>query len=90
MSTNLVDDEDLDIPGEPVKLLVGVLFLGFGLSSSTFALAMTHDRVPKYPPLPDIILDNCPYQSWGLEACEWILILSTISAGLVVLFHKHR
>ena len=29
---------------------------------SVFSLALTHDRMPDYPPLPDVILDNTPYQ----------------------------
>ena len=83
-------DEDLDIPGEPFKLIIAVIFLICGLSASLLSLAMTHDRVPDVKPLPDIFLDILPYETWGLDASEYIIILSTWTAAVIVLFHKHR
>jgi hypothetical protein len=59
------------------------------------ALTMTvvHDRVPdmnKYPPLPDIILDNVPHIPWAFEMTE-VTGMALLSIWiLVVLFHKHR
>ena len=83
-------DEDLDIPGEPFKLIIAVIFLICGLSASLLSLAMTHDRVPNVQPLPDIFLDMLPYQTWGLDASEIIIIISTWTAVILVAFHKHR
>ena len=90
VSKDLLYAEDQPIPGEPVKLLVALLFLGLGLSASTFSLAMVHDRMTDYSPLPDIFLDTLPSQPWSLDASEYIIVVSTWAAGLVVLFHKHR
>ena len=82
--------EEQDIPGEPVKLIFAFIFLLFGLSASLLSLSMTHDRVPQYPPLPDIFLDNLPYQTWGLDASEIIIIISVWTSAVIVIFHKHR
>ena len=52
---------------------------------------MTHDRVPlDVKPLPDIFLDMLPYETWGLDASEVIIIISTWTAVVLVIFHKHR
>eukprot|EP00095_Tigriopus_kingsejongensis_P000383 maker-scaffold754_size102093-snap-gene-0.12 protein:Tk00383 transcript:maker-scaffold754_size102093-snap-gene-0.12-mRNA-1 annotation:"hypothetical protein SINV_06456" len=60
---------------------------------SAFVMVIVHDRVPdmeKYPPLPDILLDNIPHIPWAFELCENIgLMLLTVWAG-VCFFHKHR
>ena len=67
-----------------------VIAIIYALSVSWLtALTMTvvHDRVPdmnKYPPLPDIILDNVPHIPWAFEMTEitgmallsiWILVV---------------
>ena len=87
------DQEDRyrpDIPGEPLKTLLSALFLGTGFLATTASLAFTHERVPDIKPLPDIVLDNIKYQSWGLDVSEYLLMISTISALIVVLLHSHR
>jgi len=86
----LPEDFDPDIPGEPVKLIFAFIFLIFGLCASVLSLAMTHDRVPQYPPLPDIFLDNFPYQTWGLPTSEYMIIISVWTSAVIVIFHKHR
>jgi len=90
VESDLHSAEDQDIPGEPVKLIFAFIFLLFGLSASLLSLSMTHDRVPQYPPLPDIFLDNLPYQTWGLDASEIIIIISVWTSAVIVIFHKHR
>jgi len=77
-------------PSEPLKTLLSAIFLVVGWIATTGSLALTHERVPETPPLPDIILDNVPYQSWALGVCEILLMISTCSAVLVVMAHKHR
>lgn len=83
-------DVDPDIPGEPLKTLLAFIFLFFAWVATTTSLALTHERVPDIPPLPDIILDNVNYQSWGLDASEIIIMVATIAAITLIVFHKHR
>ena len=52
--------------------------------------ALTHDRVPDTGPLPDLVLDAVRYQGWGLAGCEYLLLLTTGLAMLVVALHSHR
>ena len=44
----------------------------------------------KYPPLPDIILDNVPHIPWAFEICEVTAMMLLTVWCLVILFHKHR
>jgi len=81
---------DLEIKGEPVKTLLAGIFLVFAWVATTTSLALTHERVPDYDPLPDVILDNIKYQSWGLDASEIVIMVATLMAFAVSLFHKHR
>ena len=83
-------EQDLIFPDEPVKTVLSFLFLIFGFLVTTFSLALTHDRVPDYDPLPDIVLDNTTYHQWGLKASEIIIIISIVLALITVLFHTHR
>jgi len=57
---------------------------------TTTSLAFTHERVPDIQPLPDILLDNINYQSWGLDVSEICIMIIVWTAFLLVLFHKHR
>jgi len=51
---------------------------------------VVHERVPKYEPLPDIILDFFKYQDWGLTASEVLLSIQVATAIMICIFHKHR
>ena len=92
-----VADNPVHIPGEPCKTLLAFIFLFFAWVATTTSLALTHDRVPmvdeegdRVKPLPDIILDNVTYQHWGLDASEYIIMISFWIAFLTCIFHKHR
>jgi len=81
------------LPRERWKTALAFLY-GMLVSWLT-ALVMTvvHDRVPdmnKYPPLPDIILDNVPHIAWAFEMTEITGMTLLVIWILVVLFHKHR
>ena len=82
------------IKGEPIKTLLAGIFLIFAWVATTTSLALTHERLPEYntshDSLPDLILDNIKYQSWGLDASEITIMICTWMAFLVTLFHKHR
>jgi shingomyelin synthase len=86
--------ESEDIKGEPLKTLLAGFFLIFAWVATTTSLALTHERLPEYntshDALPDLILDNIKYQSWGLDASEITIMICTWMAFLVTLFHKHR
>lgn len=82
-----------NIPLELWKTLLSFVYV-FGVFMVTaFVMVVVHDRVPemdKYPPLPDLFLDNMPYVPWAFDACELVgLVLGTMWFTLL-LFHKHR
>lgn len=67
------------------------MFFVFMLTA--FVMVIVHDRVPdmdRYPPLPDMVLDNLPYIPWAFEMCEATAILLMFAMGCVLFFHKHR
>eukprot|EP00095_Tigriopus_kingsejongensis_P007495 maker-scaffold580_size130538-snap-gene-0.32 protein:Tk07495 transcript:maker-scaffold580_size130538-snap-gene-0.32-mRNA-1 annotation:"phosphatidylcholine:ceramide cholinephosphotransferase 2-like isoform x6" len=80
----------LEIPAEPLKTLFAFVFLFLAWVATTTSLALTHERVPNIPPLPDVFLDNVQYQSWGLDASEIVIMIATASAFALALFHQHR
>ena len=41
---------------------MSLVFLGVSWVANTSSLALTHEFVPTYDPLPDIVLDNITYQ----------------------------
>ncbi len=84
-----VDDAD-SIPAEPLKTLVAFVFLFFAWIATTTSLALTHDRLPDYKPLPDVFLDNVHYQPWGLDASEIIIMVAVTAAFTLIVFHRHR
>jgi hypothetical protein len=80
-------------PAERWKTALAVMY-GMAVSWLT-ALVMTvvHDRVPdmaKYPPLPDIILDNVPHIPWAFEMTELTGMALLAIWFIMIVFHKHR
>ena len=61
---HITRSEEQQIPDEWLKTFVCLLFMGVGFIATTFSIALTHDRVPDYDPLPDIILDHVTYREW--------------------------
>ncbi|KAJ8960784.1 hypothetical protein NQ318_020078 [Aromia moschata] len=80
-------------PPEKTKALLSFLYVVFVTWITAFVMVIVHDRVPdmkKYPPLPDIFLDNVPHIPWAFDMCEVTgTVLFTIWL-IVLLFHKHR
>lgn len=80
-------------PKEIWKTIISFFFLFFCVCINMMSLALVHERVPDKnttKPLPDIILDNVMARDWGLAVSEYMIMVSTTVAMLVVVFHKHR
>ena len=75
------------------KLSIAVVYGLFVSWLTAVTMTIVHDRVPdmnKYPPLPDIILDNVPHIPWAFEMAE-ISGMTLLTIWLiVVIFHRHR
>jgi len=60
---------------------------------TSFIMTVVHDRVPdpnKYPPLPDLFLDNLPYIPWAFEVCEMVGVTLFSIWACILFFHKYR
>ena len=98
------DDDDLVVyPPSPQRLRplrpeytkLGLAFgyMGCVLLLTAYVMVVVNDRVPdmrKYPPLPDLMLDNIPYIEWAFELCEVTALLLNFILFVVLVFHKHR
>lgn len=87
------DGQNLRLPPEIGKAIIAFCYVVVVTWITAFVMVIVHDRVPdmkKYPPLPDIFLDNVPHIPWAFDMCE---ITGTVMFSIwmmVLLFHKHR
>ncbi|XP_039293983.1 sphingomyelin synthase-related 1 [Nilaparvata lugens] len=75
------------------KALIALAYLFVVTWITAFVMVIVHDRVPdmkRYPPLPDIFLDNVPHIPWAFHMCEWTGTLLLLIWMVVLLLHKHR
>ncbi|KAH3747465.1 sphingomyelin synthase-related protein 1-like [Dreissena polymorpha] len=78
---------------EIFKTLLSFIYVFVVFLLTAFIMTVVHDRVPdpqKYPPLPDIFLDNMPYVPWAFEVCEMIGVVMFSIWAIILFFHKHR
>ncbi|XP_050432087.1 sphingomyelin synthase-related protein 1-like [Adelges cooleyi] len=86
-------EDDRRLKPEIWKTLIAMAYLFTVTWITAFVMVIVHDRVPdmkKYPPLPDIFLDNVPYISWAFHMCELTGTVLCFVWLTVLLFHKHR
>ncbi|XP_060800919.1 ceramide phosphoethanolamine synthase [Amyelois transitella] len=72
-------------------LALGYVFLVTWVTA--VVMVIVHDKVPdmkKYPPLPDLFLDNVPHIPWAFDMCEITGSLLLAIWLVVLFFHKHR
>lgn len=87
------DGRATNLPPELGKTLLSMAYLFVVTWITAFVMVIVHDRVPdmkKYPPLPDIFLDNVPTISWAFHMCEVTGSLLLLIWVAVLLTHKHR
>ncbi|XP_069686693.1 sphingomyelin synthase-related protein 1-like isoform X4 [Periplaneta americana] len=75
------------------KALISLGYLFVVTWITAFVMVIVHDRVPdmkKYPPLPDIFLDNVPHIPWAFHMCELTGTVLLFIWLIVLMFHKHR
>lgn len=75
------------------KLLFSYIYMFIVFILNAFVVAIVHDRVPnreKYPPLPDLFLDNLPLIPWAFPACEVAAFILISILAVIIFLHKHR
>ena len=83
--------ENTKFPKERWKTCCAIIFVIVNFIFTTASLSVTHElRKPDMLPLPDLTLDHLAYHKWALDVSEILIMVATIVAALVVVFHKHR
>ncbi|XP_063984266.1 ceramide phosphoethanolamine synthase [Diachasmimorpha longicaudata] len=81
------------LPPEIWKTVISLGYLFIVTWITAFVMVIVHDRVPdmkKYPPLPDIFLDNVPHIPWAFDMCEVTGTLLFAIWLAVLIVHKYR
>ncbi|CAL1528679.1 unnamed protein product [Lymnaea stagnalis] len=82
-----------EIPLELWKTVLSFVYVFAVFMLTAFVMVVVHDRVPemdKYPPLPDLFLDNMPYVPWAFDACELVGVILGCMWFTLLFFHKQR
>ncbi len=78
---------------EYLKLLLSYMYMFLVFLLTAFVMVIVDDRVPdmkKYPPLPDLVLDNLPVIPGAFELCELTALTLLCIWIAILVFHKHR
>lgn len=72
--------------------MVALLYATLAMYCCAIAMTIAHGRVnmEKYPPLPDLFLDNVPYMPWAFTAAEYICLSLFAALLSIIITHKHR
>lgn len=88
-----VDGRATSIPPEFFKTFISVGYSFLVTWITAIVMVVVHERVPdmkRYPPLPDIFLDNVPHIPWAFHMCEITGTVLCIIWMCVCVFHKYR
>lgn len=86
-------DHKRKLEPEMWKTAISVLYFFLVTWITAIVMVIVHDRVPdmdKYPPLPDIFLDNVPRIPWAFDVCEVTGCILGVLWITILVFHKHR
>ncbi|KAF0988123.1 hypothetical protein HZS_3092 [Henneguya salminicola] len=75
------------------RCLLSFIYLFVSCYFVSISMVIVHNRVPdmaKYPPLPDIVLENLPLIPWAFKASEILMIFSFLIWLSIVIFHQYR
>ncbi|CAH8458763.1 unnamed protein product [Heterobilharzia americana] len=96
MNSSFLNDTNYEVVEENSKswkLIISCLYFLFSTCVTSFVMVLAHERLPeisKYPPLPDLFLDNLPHISWGFTAAEWVGVILSAIWITILIFHKYR
>ena len=77
-------------PKELKKTVAALIVMCLNFILTTVSLSIVHEFMPDYQPLPDLVLDHVPYQTWALSASEITIQIQVGLAILILVFHRHR
>ncbi|VDP98364.1 unnamed protein product [Trichobilharzia regenti] len=96
IKNSFLNDDNFEVVEENSnswRLFISALYFLFSTCVTSFVMVLAHERLPdisKYPPLPDLFLDNLPHISWGFAAAEWVGVILSIIWLTILIFHKYR
>ena len=82
-----------NVEPEKWKTIVAYVYMTLAVILDSFLVVVVHNRTPdrtRYPPLPDLFLDNIPYMPWGFQAAEIIILTMGFIMLVLAILHKHR
>ncbi|XP_075160116.1 sphingomyelin synthase related [Haematobia irritans] len=91
--SSVSDKCSANIPPEFFKTAISLGYSFLVTWITSFVMVIVHERVPdmkRYPPLPDIFLDNVPHIPWAFHMCEITGTLLFTIWACVCIFHKSR
>lgn len=88
-----IDGRATTIQPELFKTFISLAYAFLVTWITAIVMVIVHERVPdmkRYPPLPDIFLDNVPHIPWAFCMCELTGTVLFIIWGSLLVVHKHR